>query len=212
MNHRPICFDMDGVIVDSEPSHFEAFRQTFQPLGIRLTDEQYQLFFAGKTDEQGFVDFLAHIERPLGIKTLQAIKRHNYQKLVETTVEPYPTTVMTISQLAIKHPLALVTSSPESQVSAILDRFGLQEHFSVLVTAESVINGKPDPESYLLAAEMLGRPAADCIAVEDAPSGISAAKRAGMYCVALTTTHSADRLGQADRVVEKLSAELFARL
>ncbi len=203
---------MDGVIVDSEPSHFEAFRQTFQPLGIRLTDEQYQLFFAGKTDEQGFVDFLAHIERPLGIKTLQAIKRHNYQKLVETTVEPYPTTVMTISQLAIKHPLALVTSSPESQVSAILDRFGLQEHFSVLVTAESVINGKPDPESYLLAAEMLGRPAADCIAVEDAPSGISAAKRAGMYCVALTTTHSADRLGQADRVVEKLSAELFARL
>lgn len=203
---------MDGVVINSEPSHLQAFRQTFQPLGIRLTDEQYQTFFAGKTDEQGFVDFLAHIERPLGVRTLQGIKRYNYQKLVETTVEPYPTTVTAISRLALNHPLALVTSSPESQVSTVLRRFNLNDHFSVLVTAESVSNSKPDPESYLKAAERLGKPAADCIAVEDAPSGIVAAKRAGMYCVALTTTHAADQLAQADRVVDELYAELFASL
>jgi len=199
-------------VINSEPSHLEAFRQTFEPLGIRLNDDQYQKFFAGKTDEQGFADFLAHIERPLDLKILQGIKRHNYQKLVGTTVEPYPATLMAISRLAVNHPLALVTSSPESQVNAILNRFSLHEHFSVLVTAESVTNGKPDPESYLLAAERLGRPAADCVAVEDAPSGILAAKRAGMYCMALTTTHTADQLERADRVVDELNAELIESL
>jgi HAD superfamily hydrolase (TIGR01509 family) len=209
MNNRPICFDMDGVIIDSEPSHFEAFRLTFEPLGINLSDDEYQRYFAGKTDDQGFVDFLDHLKRPLGIRTLQAIKRSHYIALAETTVQPFTATVAAISKLALHHPLALVTSSPEVQVNAILTRLELQSYFSVRVMAEDVTSSKPHPESYLLAAERLGRPASDCFAVEDAPSGISAAKRAGMYCIALTTTHAADLLTHADRIVEHLSADLF---
>lgn len=203
---------MDGVIIDSEPSHFEAFRRTLEPLGMNLSGDEYQRYFAGKTDEQGFTDFLAYIERPLGIKTLQGVKRHHYQTLVETTVQPYATSVTVISRLALHHPLALVTSSPKPQVDAVLTRFDLQPFFPVLVTAEDVRNSKPNPESYLLAADRLGYPAANCIAVEDAPSGVTAAKRAGMYCVALTTAHSADELTHADHVVDELNVELFDEL
>jgi beta-phosphoglucomutase len=203
---------MDGVIIDSEPSHFEAFRRTLKPLGIQLSDEEYQQYFAGKTDEQGFVDFLAYIQRPLGVKALQAIKRHHYLTLAETMVTPYSATVEAIGQLAIHRPLALVTSSPEAQVDAVFRRFKLQPFFSVRVTAEDVANGKPDPESYLLAADRLGFDAPDCVVVEDAPSGITAAKRAGMFCIALTTTHSAEQLTSADRIVDNLSTELFDEL
>lgn len=209
MNHRPICFDMDGVIVDSEPSHFEAFRRTFQPLGIDLSIDEYHEYFAGKTDEQGFTDFLDQLKRPLDIRTLQAVKRGHYQRLSETMVIPYIRTVGAIGQLALHHPLAVVTSSPTSQVDGILTRFGLDAYFSVRVTAEDVTNSKPHPESYLLAAERLNTNAADCIAVEDAPSGIIAAKRAGMYCVAITTTHPAEQLTHADRVIDQLDIDLF---
>lgn len=200
---------MDGVIIDSEPSHFEAFRQTLQPFGIDLSIDDYQDFFAGKTDEQGFKDYLDRLQRPLGLKTLQAIKRSHYSKLSETMVFPYIRTVGAIGTLALSHPLALVTSSPEAQASGILTRFGLDPYFSVRVTAEDVRRSKPHPESYLLAAERLDADPSDCIVVEDAPSGISAAKRAGMYCVALTTTHPAEQLSEADRIVDQLELEIF---
>lgn len=209
MKSRPICFDMDGVIIDSEPRHFEAFRLTFEPLGIALTHDDYQAHFAGKTDEQGFDDFLKTVDAHTDIIELQKAKRDHYEGLAATTVTPYEATIKTIRRLYPDHPLAIVTSSPLSQVEIILQRFKLSSFFSVIVTAEDITNGKPNPEGYLLAAKHLQVKPTDCYVIEDAPSGITAAKRAGMYCVAVTTTHGMDELAEADMMVDKLTPELF---
>ncbi len=99
---------------------------------------------------------------------------------------------------------AVVTSASERVLKARLGFAGLEPP-AFFVTAEKVRNGKPDPEPYALGAEILGVPAAECVVIEDAPSGIAAGKAAGCKVLALTTSHRADELGAADWIVGNLS-------
>lgn len=108
--------------------------------------------------------------------------------------------------------LALVTGSNNAEATAALAATSLSNVFSTIVCAEDITHGKPHPEGYLLAAERLGVAPHDCIAIEDSPSGCRAAKAAGMTCIAITNTHSATELTDADYITDQLNARLLADL
>lgn len=106
--------------------------------------------------------------------------------------------------------LAVVTSSVRSEATSLLEGLGITPFLGATVTAEDISEGKPSPEGYLKAAEQLGVEPSKCVVIEDAPSGVMAAKKAGMECIAVATTHNADELSNADRVTPRLEPGLLS--
>ncbi len=109
-------------------------------------------------------------------------------------------------------PAAVVSGASRAEVDSILRGAGLEPMLATVVALEDVTRPKPDPEAYLLAAERLGVPPAAMLAFEDTAVGIAAAKGAGLRCVAVLGSQAPDSLREADEIVERLDAELVARL
>lgn len=212
-----VLFDFDGVIADTEPLHFEAFRTIAAPLGIELAWEAYRAKYMGFDDRDAFRALFRDAGRPLPegeLAELIGAKAAAFAKLAESEgVEPYPGVVPLVGALAGRVPLALCSGALRSDVHPILERAGLMACFAVRVTAEDVPVSKPDPACYRealrrLAARFAGQrfPASRCVAIEDTPAGIAAARGAGLKVLAVRTTHAHGPLASADRVVESLRA------
>ncbi|HOW96148.1 MAG TPA: HAD family phosphatase [Kiritimatiellia bacterium] len=212
-----VVFDFDGVIVDTEPLHFEAFRRIASPHGIELAWEAYRQKYMGFDDRDAFRALFRDAGRPLAEERLAGLidaKAAAFAKLAESEgVEPYPGAARLIGELAGRVPLALCSGALRSDVQPILARAGLKACFAVMVTAEDVSVSKPDPESYRealrrLAARFPDRtfPASRCVAIEDTPAGIAAARGAGLKVLAVRTTHAHGPLAAADCVQESLQA------
>jgi beta-phosphoglucomutase len=208
-------YDMNGVLVDDEPLHEAAFRKVLSDLGLDLDHASYQEFFAGRTDEDGFARFLAAnpVEHP-EISQLLEEKSAAYQDLAADGLEKYPGAVESIQGIAESDvALGLVTSSLRAEAEAVMRAFDLENYFSsAIVTAEDIETGKPDPSGYLLGAAKLGVDPAHIAVIEDAPSGITAAHSAGMRVLAVTQTHTADELSEADLILPKLGPDTVEAL
>jgi beta-phosphoglucomutase len=195
---RAVILDMDGVLLDSMPKHLQTWQETLAPLGVQVTDADLYPLEGVPTERT--VKLLT--EKLLGercsdeeAQRLAAKKRALFDQL-----EPAPVPGM----LPLVHDLqgrgfrlALVTGSAHSVVDGSLGPTGVTGLFDVLVTGDQVIDGKPDPEPYQIAAERLSLDPGECLAVENAPLGIRSAKAAGMACVALATTLPPPRLAAA---------------
>jgi len=198
-----VIFDMDGVLVDGEPLHFRAVNRLLAAEGKSITLEQYKPFMGTKAGWRQMVE-------ALGLSLTPEEYRDRYNALIleeyRQHAEPMPGAVELVRQLkAIDEPIALASSSAAEWVEACLERIGLAEAFDVVVTGSDVHRGKPDPEIYLLAAERLRVPPAACLALEDAPAGIEAARRAGMTVWAIRTPYTEGLdLGAPDRVLRSL--------
>jgi sugar-phosphatase len=186
-----VLFDCDGVLVDSAASVERAWRRWATEQGL---DEEAVVAIAhGRRTEDtlrdlGFSDDLAaEVERLEGAEVADA-----------ASVSAFPEAALLLSSLP-REAWAVVTSGTHALVTSRLAAAGLPLP-SVLVTAEDVAAGKPDPEGYLEAALRLGRPPEDCLVVEDAPAGVEAAIAAGMRVVALPTTHPREELAAATLV------------
>jgi HAD superfamily hydrolase (TIGR01509 family) len=206
MNYKAVLFDMNGVIVDDEPLHLLAFRKVLRDKGLDLTQDDYKQFFAGKTDADGFRAYLADNDLDFELDVLMDKKAQAYMELADGAIQPYPGVIAFIQSLfdsGVR--LGLVTSSLKVEAETVLRAFGLSEMFEVEVTANDIDRGKPDPEGYLKGAKALSLPPSDCVVIEDAPSGVAAAKTAGMRCVAVLNTHTEAQLGNADLQLNELS-------
>lgn len=196
---------MDGVIVDSEPLHVAAFRATLKRYGHDLTEGQYKQHFAGKTDEAGFRQYFEFVNETVHLPVIMDEKAKAYLALAADQLIPYPGVLDLIRELTAKKvPLALVTGSLRAEAEATLKAFDIVAAFQAVVAAEDITQSKPNPEGYLKGAKALNVNPADCIVVEDAPSGVKAAKAAGMKCLAVTTTHTREELKGADVLVAQL--------
>lgn len=212
---RAVVLDMDGVVLDSPPTHLLTWQRTLAPLGIELTaDDHYPL--EGLPTE---VTAQRLVERFLGeacsdgeARRLANAKRALFREMFNPTF--VPGIVPLLHDLRGRgYRLGLVTGSARSVVDESLAPTGVTEFFEVIVTGDDVERGKPDPEPYRSAAERLGLAPSQCLAVENAPLGIRSAKAAGMSCVALETTLPARQLPIADQVfpdVQSMRAWLFA--
>lgn len=205
MGYKAVLFDMDGVIVDSEPLHVAAFQATLKNYGHSLSGEQYKQHFAGRTDEAGFKQYFDYIAETVELPVIMDEKAKAYLALAADQLTPYPGVLEFIRDLAAHEVrLALVTGSLRAEADVVLKTFDLTDVFATVIAAEDVTDGKPSPEGYLRGARDLSVEPADCIIIEDAPSGVQAAKAAGIRCVAVTNTHTKEELAVATLTVEQL--------
>ncbi|SFM99469.1 HAD family hydrolase [Thermodesulforhabdus norvegica] len=209
-----IFFDCDGVIVDTEPVHYRSFLETLKPFGIYFTYETYAKKYIGFDDRDGFREILReHNVRPEQALIERLIAEKNAKVLrYASEVKPFDGVVDFIKAAkASNMSLALVSGALRNEVLAFLKSIGLYDAFDVFVTAEDVTKSKPDPESYLLARRklelLLGRTLSPekCVVFEDTPSGVEAAKKAGLQVIAVTNSFPAESLGAADMVIAGFS-------
>lgn len=213
MTYKAILFDMNGVLVDDEAIQEEAFRVAIATVGLKLTSEEFNQYFIGKTDSKGLLDYFADkqiLNNPL---TILDLKHSEYNKLIVGSIKGYVGAIEFINQALERHlKIAVVTSTAREEAKANLSSLKLLSYFDAIVTGDEVVNGKPNPEGYLKAAGLLGVEPSDCIVIEDAPSGLTAAKAAGMFAVAVLNTHPMDKLADASIIISKLSANLVNEL
>lgn len=210
-----MIFDFDGVLVDSEPLHEWAIREAVAPLGWTFTHEQFVEGIVGRGDERAFVTIAgwnrAAISEALG-SSLLARKRELMAEGIAAgryAVQAHAMEIVTLA--ASRFPLAVCSGSRASVVCGMLEATGLAPHFRHVVTADDVSRAKPAPDGYLLAAAKLGVEPARCVAIEDTPTGIAAARAAGMRVIGVCHTCSRSALAEADEALDQIG-ELRGRL
>lgn len=226
---RAIIFDFDGVITDSEPVHLKMFQKVLSEKGISLGFEEYYEKYLGMDDKGCFSTLLQSRGVDTGTDLIQSLihKKTTYlMDYIKNDLFIYPGVVDFIEKARKRFNLAIASGALRHEIEFILHRAGIHSAFTVIVSAEDVREGKPDPECFQKALaglnEMLGTlpifqkeiwevsPDADainpeeCLVIEDSIAGIEAAHAAGMKCIAVTNTYGRERLTMADLVVKSL--------
>lgn len=201
-----VIFDMDGVIVDSEPLHQKVLHEMTEEWGIIVPQEERQSF-VGLKDEEVFTHLKANygLQEDVPRMVEQYIDRY-IKKLAREGPVPVPGAIPLIRELkARKIPLALASSSPKDAILLVLTHLRLQPDFSHVVSGEDVTHSKPEPDIFLKAAKLLQVNPNHCLVIEDSYNGVQAAKQAGMTCIGLRNPLSGNQdLGAADRIVDSL--------
>ena len=215
-----VIFDMDGVLIDSEPRWRRAEIEVLATVGVHLTEADCLRTTGLRIDE---VVAYWQRERPWSEPaptpaTLVARIVDRVIALVEAEGELLPGAAGAVDFFAARGlALGLASSSPRRLIEAVLDRCGLRGRFSAVCSAEGLPCGKPDPAVYLLAADRLGHAPRCCVAIEDSVLGVLAAKAAGMGCIAVPEAeHRGDpAMRRADVVLGsllELDEEVWARV
>jgi sugar-phosphatase len=201
---RAAVFDLDGTLVDSETRSHESWRHVFASRGI-VPDDSLIRAFVGRRGVDVH-DLLRDQVPGHDPAELMAASSAHFHAAHQPPLGPLAGAVELVRLIgAAGVPLALVTSAGRRYAEQTLGELGVRPLFSLVVTAEDVTVGKPDPQGYRAAARGLGVPPAACVVFEDAPAGVAAAKAAGMYCVAVATSHPPEDLTAADQVVPDLT-------
>ena len=195
-------FDLDGVVVDSNSLHVDSWRAVAHNHGYPLADPEH----IGKCGLRTTAVIRDLLQWPVTDAEAQRIgleKEDFYRDWIRAdgirAISGVLDFIRQSRDLGI--PCAVGSSAPRANVDLCLQALGLTQAFQAAVSGEDVERGKPAPDIFLAAAAALGVRPADCVVFEDAPAGIAAAHAAGMRVVALTTSHTRDELGVADRIV-----------
>lgn len=183
-----VIFDMDGVLVDGEPLHFATVNELLGREGKSISLEQYKPYMGTKT---GWADMISDFGLTQPREYYSPIYRELVLEKYESQSQALPGALSLVTALRMSGAkLGLASSSIRPWVEACLRRIRLADAFDVTVTGSEIVNGKPDPEIYLMTAERLGVAPSECLAVEDAPAGIESAKAAGMTVWAVRTEYT----------------------
>ncbi len=221
MTIRAAIFDFDELLINLQVLHFAADRAALAQLGYDYNDlpETIRLGSSGRRISELVTDMRAHfaIADPVD-RLLELRQGHFLGALRDASALPaMPGAVEAIDALHIAgYPLAVTSSGIREYITLVLDRLGITDRFSVIVTGADVTHGKPHPEPYLVTAERLGVPPHECVVFEDAAVGVQAAKAAGMRCIAVPNSEATlpQNLSAADLILPSLTAftpALFAR-
>ena len=210
-----VIFDFDGVILNSEPIHYEACYKALETFGLTLSNEEYSDLYLGISDVEKFPKLL----RSKGIEFSQ----EEIDQLIEQKIKHYTHVLHQREKLPIivgviqyihevfqkVGSIAICSGSSRREVMTALTKLKqdgeLLLDFNTIVTSEDVEEGKPSPEGYLLTAKRLGVSPDKCLVIEDSPHGVEAAKKAGMYVVAILTTHDRHKLKKADAIIDNFT-------
>jgi beta-phosphoglucomutase len=199
-----VIFDMDGVLVDSQESHFWSWHELGKRHGVPHERELFNRTF-GMHNAQIVPIWLGRAVSPEELQRLADEKEELFRAHVRTRIHPLEGAQQLVRGLReAGFALAVGSSGPRLNVETILDGLDLRSCFHALITGDDVSHGKPHPEVFQKATRALGLPAASCVVVEDAPQGVEAALAAGNRVVAITSTRPATDLRDADRIVQHL--------
>ncbi len=205
-----VIFDMDGVIVDSEPLHEQAFRVVFDEMGYGDSHGIDFPAYYGRSDAALWRDFIARHRPPHSFERLMDWKQDVFLGMLRERRPVFPPVPGLVERLAGRYPLAVASGSVNRVIDAVMELEGLGRHFRARVSVEDVARGKPEPDVFLRAAELLDVPAGRCCVIEDSAAGVRAARAAGMQVIAITNSLPADALRAASQVVS--SYEEISRL
>jgi len=191
MNDRKniaFLFDMDGTLIDSMPFHNRSWLEVLSMFQIQLTVDELEKYNRGTITE--VISRILHdFHSDADVEEIAMKKEALFRKIYRPHIHCIEGLRSFLSQsrtLGIR--AALVTSAQRQNIDFVLDSLTIRSYFDVVIGDEEVVRGKPDPQAYLLAAEQLGIAPSNCIVFEDAPSGIEAARRAGMKCIVIATS------------------------
>ena len=202
-----VLFDFNGTISDDEPLLCAIFQELFADAGKPLEEGEYFDRLAGLSDPEIVIAWLG---RPDPAIVDRKIARYRERAADGSTVDDETRRAVL---LAAEHgPVAVVSGAARSEIEPVLAAAGLRDAVSVVVSMEDVSRGKPEPDGYLRALELLGLQPGEAVAIEDSPPGVAAAQAAGLRCAALTRTFGAERLAGADLLAGRVDRELIRRL
>jgi HAD superfamily hydrolase (TIGR01509 family) len=201
---KAALFDMDGVIVDSEPLHHKAYYHMFSDVNIEVPNDLYASF-TGQSTFEICQTLVKQFKLPLGAQTLVDIKRHHFKQLFDTDTSLHLLDgVLDLIKDYHSQGMALVLASSASRtnINRIFERFDLDQYFVAKISGADLKASKPHPEIFEKAAELSGHLPKDCFVIEDSTNGIAAAKAANIYCIGYDSLHSSDQdYSKADLVV-----------
>lgn len=203
---KAVIFDMDGVIIDSEPIHFEVDMQTMKNFGCSISKEELNKY-VGTTNEYMFTDIKNKYKLNKSAEEIinyrcELVKR----KVMESDLVPIEGIRDLLKNLKDKNiPAAIASSSPRDFIEVVVSKFGIEDYFSCILSGEEVKNGKPAPDIYIETAKKLGIAPKECIVIEDSKNGVIAAKEAGMKCIGFKNINSGEQdLSKADYIVNSI--------
>lgn len=206
---KAVIFDMDGVIIDSEPLHYKVFMDYMKSkFDLIISDEEYNQFI-GTTNHHMYSTLKERYNLEGDVMSIieeyeNKCIEHLLSSKTEKPIHGVDVLVKNLHHNKIK--LALASSSPKKTINIVLERFDMQQFFDVLVSGEEVENSKPAPDIFLQAAELLNICPEECLVFEDSRNGVAAAKAAGMKCIAFYNPNSGKQdLSRADKIIESFT-------
>jgi HAD superfamily hydrolase (TIGR01509 family) len=215
---QTVIFDMDGVIVDTEPVHRYAYYKQFEELDIEVTEAMYTSF-TGFSTRNTFQTLKEQFQLEHEVEDLIQRKRNIFNDAFDTKedlelLDGVRTLIEDLHQNGIQ--LILASSASKVTIDRVFTRFGLHDFFTHIVSGEDFPKSKPHPAIFEHAASLSIAPKENCIVIEDSTNGVRAAKAAGIYCVGYVSEHSKDQdLDEADLVInhfKELSAQVIRTL
>jgi len=210
---KAVLFDMDGVIIDTEPLHQKAYYYMFADVNIKVSDTLYQSFTGQSTLDicKKLVEYFNLSETP---ELLVKLKRQHFKTLFDTDQDlQLVDGVLELIKNYHQHGLNLVVASSASMpnINRVFERFNLNPYFSGKFSGADLKASKPHPEIFLKAQQYTGCLKKDCMVIEDSTNGVIAANRAGIYCVGYNSKHSKGQdLSSANKVISNYKEIYFS--
>lgn len=199
MKKFAVLFDMDGVIVDTNPAHKKAILQFCDTYNKRLSDDEMKKYIWGRTNKEWLRHLFGEDLADAQMRRYADEKEQLFRDIYEPDIKLLNGLVSFLDMLEQHNiPKAIGTSAPRANVDFVFKHTGIEKYFATVLDETFVTIGKPNPEIYLKAAKALSFDPADCIVIEDSLAGIESGKRAGCKVIGITTTHSSVELSHAD--------------
>lgn len=196
-----MIFDLDGVIADSEPLHKESFRLLLGEMGIEESAMGDWNRFVGTADLPVLLKLIEGRNVEGTPEEWLERKGALFLELLRQREPIFPEIPGLVEDLARQYLMAVASGSLRTAIAGVLGLRGLRRHFRHAISVQDVARGKPAPDLFLRAAELLGMASSECVVIEDSAPGVAAARAAGMRVIAITNTTEAERLADADAVV-----------
>ncbi len=199
---KGVIFDMDGVIIDSEPLHFKIERELLEEIGGKITTEEHKKF-VGTTDYYMWSTFKKQFNIKLSVEEIISIKKKRFIENIDK-IKPVDNIFDLIKALHKEnYILGLASSNNKKVVNLIIEKFQLDRYLNISISGEEVSKGKPDPEIFLTTAKYMNLKPENCLVIEDAETGVIAAKTANMKCIGFQNKNSGEQdLTKADLIID----------
>lgn len=215
MKDFAVIFDMDGVMVNTNPYHRETIHQFCLKYGFQLSDDELKSRVYGRTNREWLTNLFGKLTDEQ-IETYAFEKEQLFREAYAPFIQPVQGLISFLELLRTNQiPRAIATSAPLANVEFVLKGTGTGQFFETILYDKMVQHGKPNPEIYLKTAATLGLPNNQCIVIEDSLSGIIAARNAGSKVIGITTTHTAEELHETDLIIndfDELSLQVIETL
>ncbi|MGH4051964.1 MAG: HAD family hydrolase [Clostridium sp.] len=213
---KAVIFDMDGVIIDSEPTHMKLENETYKKLGIEVTEDEHHSF-VGSTSHymweslKNKYNLNQTLDELIGYDRSKYFKYLNSDECEITLIYGVKELIKDFHENGIK--LAVASSSPLNVIMTIVKKFQIEEYIEVFVTGDYVKRSKPEPDIFLFALKKLGVSPDNCIVIEDSHNGVLAAKKAGMKCVGINSDAAGNQdISMADLVINSFKEVSYMKL